>query len=307
MFYVIGGSNIDIYCKSDKELILKDSNPCKLSYSFGGVARNVVENLSNLHERICFISAFGNDHFGEAIKNDLIKRNVDLSYCLTVDGYSTSTYIAILNENDMFVGVNDMSVLNKLDKKHLSVLCDVVKDDDLLFLDTNLDRELIEYILKNIKGIKVCDAISANKVIKLDGLTKYLNCLKLNELEAKTLSKKDLSTKEEIVAYIKSLINDGLKEVLITGKDYLYIGNNEQIVKYKHNAYRQKPVNVSGAGDALISYYMAMRYKGKSIEDAARIGITASVLTVDENKSVKDMDLNFVLEKSKEIIIEKEN
>ena len=129
----------------------------------------------------------------------------------------------------------------------------------------------------------------------------------MNELEAKTLSKKDLNTKEEIVAYIKSLISDGLKEVLITGKDYLYIGNNEQIVKYKHNAYRQKPVNVSGAGDALISYYMAMRYKGKSIEDAARIGITASVLTVDENKSVKDMDLNFVLEKSKEIIIEKEN
>ena len=43
--YVIGGANIDIQGYSHKPLMFQDSNVGSVSYSYGGVARNIAENL----------------------------------------------------------------------------------------------------------------------------------------------------------------------------------------------------------------------------------------------------------------------
>ena len=307
MFFVIGGANIDIYCKSDKDLVMKDSNPCKISFTYGGVARNVVENLHNLNEDISFVTAFGDDYFADGMIKDLEKKDIDLSFSIRVPNYTSSIYMAVLNVDDLFIGMNDMSVISKLSKENIDFLARYVKEDDYLFIDTNLDKELIEYILNNVKGVKVCDAISANKVVKLRGLTNKLDCLKMNLLEAETLSEKPLFLETETIKYIKDLVNEGIKEVLITGKDFLYVGSKDGVSKYSHNAYREEPVNVSGAGDALIAYYMSARSKGLSIDEASKRGLVASILTVDVNAPTRKMDLDFVLEEAKSINITKED
>ncbi|MEA4820923.1 MAG: PfkB family carbohydrate kinase, partial [Erysipelotrichales bacterium] len=54
--YVIGGANIDIQGTPFEKLKYKDSNPGIISYSFGGVARNVAENLARLGDNVNFIS-----------------------------------------------------------------------------------------------------------------------------------------------------------------------------------------------------------------------------------------------------------
>lgn len=306
MFFIIGGANIDIYCKSNKELIMKDSNPCKISFTYGGVARNVVENLHNLNEDISFVTAFGDDYFADGMIQDLEKKDVDLSFAIRVPNYSSSIYMAVLNVDDLFIGMNDMSVISKISKENIDFLSKYVKDDDYLFIDTNLERELIEYILDNVKGIKVCDAISASKVVKLRGLVNKLDYLKMNLLEAETLSEKPLFLETETIEYIKDLVNEGVKEVLITGKNFLYVGSKDGVSKYIHDAYREKPVNVSGAGDSLIAYYISARSKGLSIDEASKRGLVASILTVDSNNPVRKMDLDFVLEEAKSINITKE-
>lgn len=306
MFFIIGGANIDIYCKSNKELIMKDSNPCKISFTYGGVARNVVENLHNLNEDISFVTAFGDDYFADGMIQDLEKKDVDLSFAIRVPNYSSSIYMAVLNVDDLFIGMNDMSVISKISKENIDFLSKYVKDDDYLFIDTNLERELIEYILDNVKGIKVCDAISASKVVKLRGLVNKLDYLKMNLLEAETLSEKPLFLETETIEYIKDLVNEGVKEVLITGKDFLYVGSKDGVSKYIHDAYREKPANVSGAGDSLIAYYISARSKGLSIDEASKRGLVASILTVDSNDPVRKMNLDFVLEEAKSINITKE-
>lgn len=306
MFFIIGGANIDIYCKSNKELIMKDSNPCKISFTYGGVARNVVENLHNLNEDISFVTAFGDDYFADGMIKDLEKKDVDLSFAIRVPNYSSSIYMAVLNVDDLFIGMNDMSVISKISKENIDFLSKYVKDDDYLFIDTNLERELIEYILDNVKGIKVCDAISASKVVKLRGLVNKLDYLKMNLLEAETLSEKPLFLETETIEYIKDLVNEGVKEVLITGKNFLYVGSKDGVSKYIHDAYREKPANVSGAGDSLIAYYISARSKGLSIDEASKRGLVASILTVDSNDPVRKMDLDFVLEEAKSINITKE-
>lgn len=306
MFFVIGGANIDLYCKSDKELILKDSNPCKMSFSFGGVARNVVENLRNLNEDVSFVSAFGDDYFADGMIKDLERRDVDLSFSIRCSGFSSSIYMAILNENDMFIGMNDMSVISQIKKENIDFLAKYVNEDDYVFIDTNLDHDLIEYILNNVKGIKVADAISANKAVKLQGLTDKIDCLKMNLLEAKALSQRPLYLETETIEYMKDLVNEGTKEVLITGKNYLYVGNKDGVFKFNHDAYRPKPVNVSGAGDALIAYYMSAKNKGLDTDGASKQALIASVLTVDDENAVRDMNLDVINKEAEKINITKE-
>ena len=58
---VIGGSNVDYIAKSDSEFKLKDSNTGILNVSFGGVGRNITENLLRLKNDVTFFTSIGND------------------------------------------------------------------------------------------------------------------------------------------------------------------------------------------------------------------------------------------------------
>jgi pseudouridine kinase len=55
-FHLIGGANIDILGKSFESLRPSDSNPGKVSISFGGVARNIAQTLTNIESPVA-------DHF----------------------------------------------------------------------------------------------------------------------------------------------------------------------------------------------------------------------------------------------------
>lgn len=72
---VIGGSNIDFSSRSDNPLIRGDSNIGKRTISFGGVGRNVCENLAHLHDSVSFITAIGKDSRGQERKK-IWKRGV---------------------------------------------------------------------------------------------------------------------------------------------------------------------------------------------------------------------------------------
>lgn len=306
MFYVIGGANIDLHCKVETGLIMRDSNPGHISFSMGGVARNVAVNLAHLKEEVSFLTAFGIDGFADELINDLRRRDIDLSFSLRSDKYPTSMFVAILDKEDMSVGVNDLSVIQEINKEAIDSLSSVVTDEDYVFLDTNHSEEMIDYILNNVKGYKVCDAISANKVIKLKNLTGKLDILKMNLLEAEKLNGSTLFNDNLIVSFISKLIESGTKEVLISGKNYVYVGTKDEIAKYSHDAYNDTPVNTLGAGDALISYYAYGRKKGDSVEKAISLALAASVLSTYVEEATVPNEIEEIIDKANKIRIEKE-
>ena len=57
----IGGANMDIHGRSDRQLIMRDSNPGSLHTSLGGVCRNICENLARLGETVRLITVVGDD------------------------------------------------------------------------------------------------------------------------------------------------------------------------------------------------------------------------------------------------------
>ena len=64
---VVGASNVDYVALSNNKLIRKDSNIGKLNITFGGVGRNIVENLAILEDDVSFITFLGNDGFGKEL------------------------------------------------------------------------------------------------------------------------------------------------------------------------------------------------------------------------------------------------
>ena len=112
--YIIGGANIDIQGISVNDIKLYDSNIGKISYSFGGVARNIAENLSRLNHQVSFISVFAQDEFGKQLLSSCHELNIDTSMSIIDPKAVSSVYLAVLDNNcDMLVGIIDMDILKK--------------------------------------------------------------------------------------------------------------------------------------------------------------------------------------------------
>lgn len=290
--YVIGGTNVDIYAKSERELVIKDSNISKINFSFGGVGRNIVENLANLNTDVCFVTAIGADTFGKDILTNLHNNHVDVHHSLVVEGYNTSTYMAVLNKDDMYLGMCDTSVLDdNLKVEIIDKLALEITDEDFIIFETNLSKSVIEAICHKLKGTKVVDAISTNKVDKLKDVLDKLDVFKLNKYEAEKISGITINSQDDIKTIIKYLNEKGVKKVLISNGSKLYVGTSDKITKYEHFAFSDNPVNVTGAGDSLLASYSYALFEGYEENQTAAFGISAAVLTVNDINAVAKLDV----------------
>ena len=111
---VIGGANIDIKARAGGKYIAGTSNPGSVSFTPGGVARNIAHNLGSLGLKVALISAFGSDTAGDIAMGATQAAGVDLSMCLR-DKAATGAYVAVLDEKGELVSaVNDMRILESL-------------------------------------------------------------------------------------------------------------------------------------------------------------------------------------------------
>lgn len=64
---IIGGITTDIEGNPYGQLIMGESNPGKISMSYGGVGRNITENLARLGAEVGFVSVAGDDFTGRGV------------------------------------------------------------------------------------------------------------------------------------------------------------------------------------------------------------------------------------------------
>ena len=102
---VIGGSNVDLKSRTHERAILGTSNPGNTRITWGGVARNVAENLARLGARTTLVSAIGSDELGKQLLADTAAAGVDVSR-VAIDAPATGTYSAVLSaDGELVVGV----------------------------------------------------------------------------------------------------------------------------------------------------------------------------------------------------------
>ena len=111
----IGGANMDIHGRSERQLVMRDSNPGTLHMSLGGVCRNICENLVRLGETVRLITVVGEDVHGRSILEGCRAVGIDMSAAQVIPGERSSSYISIMDgDGDMLLAMSDMHIIKRL-------------------------------------------------------------------------------------------------------------------------------------------------------------------------------------------------
>lgn len=294
--FIVGGANIDISASSNKPLLVHDSNPSKISMSFGGVGRNIAENCALLKENVYFCSVLSNDAFGKSLKDDLLSKNINVDFCDIVDEFNTSMYLAILDENkDMYLGMSDMDILDQLKVSTISRMLDYINKDDILVLDTNLSEEIINYICVNSSCTKVMDPISVRKAYKSKEVLKYIDIFKPNKYESESLCGIYINDIESANKSIDYYLGVGIKEIIISlASEGVLVANSKERYWMHHNSV--EVVNATGGGDAFLAAYITSRNKNKNLIENVKYAIGSAVCTIKSLDTVNEMLCDKIIE-----------
>ena len=279
---LIGGANIDYIATSQYKLLMHSSNIGEIEISYGGVMRNVVENLSRLGNKCVFITAIGDDILGNKLKDYMGALGVDLK--LPKTDKPTSSYLCVNDcDHDMFVGLNDMRIMEDLSPEFICEHKKIIDEYDSVILDSNLSKESLKCIFNECGDKKFyCEAISASKVIKFLPYLDKIYLLKCNINEAKSL----LSSEENAAELTLKILKTGVKKCVITqGKDDIYYGENGQVHFLKVDAVDNITGNTTGCGDAMFAGIIDKLMIGKTLKEAIEFGEELSKLTLETKKA----------------------
>ncbi len=174
---VIGASVVDIFGFSCCDYRAYNSNPGKIKISFGGVCRNIAENLSKVGVNTKLISILGEDDNGKCMLEHSRKIGYDMEDSLILKNATTPTYMAILDEKgEMVSGVADMKSIDKMDSKFIDSKATIIEKSEYTVLDSD-NAKILEYILKKFKGKTkfILDPVSAEKAKNIKHLNKIFS------------------------------------------------------------------------------------------------------------------------------------
>lgn len=296
---VIGGSNIDIQGVPDSTMIARDSNIGKVHISLGGVGRNIAENCARLGISTRLISVVGDDPYGKQILEHANTLNLDMSDALVLKGQSTSMYLSILDEtNDMALAINAMDSIKSLTPEYILKKKHVLDHASLIVLDTNLETNVIETILRLAKCPIYIDPVSTTKAKKITHLLHRIHGLKPNRLEAEVLSGVSMDHPENVA---QILHQKGIEELFISlGKEGVYVSQNGK--GYKVPNPPTHVVNATGAGDAFMAALIYAKMKQLSLEDTVKTALSASALCLESTETIHpELCEEKLMEKRKEL------
>ena len=299
---VVGGANLDIKGYSPN-YISGSSSPGWIEESSGGVARNIAEDLALLGEDVVLLTAVSSDHFGQKLKEETRDVGVDISHfkITSAQQHKTGVYLAHLDQNGDLIGaVNDMRILKEIDSNYLQEKRKIIENSAMIIFDTNLEESTINFLIElcsEKQMIKIADAVSVEKALKLKEKLEYLDYLRGNLDEIEVVL--DIIEFEESGSAQKLSIGDRIKRVgdfyrqhkflpeliISTGKDgAYYLSRDSRGVQLKHfkaaEINDEEIVETTGAGDALTAGLAAGIMNKYSMEEAVKLGIRASALTV---------------------------
>lgn len=295
---VIGGANMDILGFPYKSLTYKDSNPGIIKISSGGVGRNIAENLARLGVSVKLITVLGKDMYGNRIIEESKRIGLDILDSLILEGESTSSYMAILDEKgDMAVSISHMDILNNMTVEFIKSRNSIIEHSMLLVLDTNIPYDVIEYIVTAYRDKAIfLDTVSTAKAKKVKDIIGCFHTIKPNKMEAEILSGIRIDNKDDLISVSKYFLNKGVKRVFITlGSDGVFYTDGSRTGFLKGP--EVKVVNATGAGDAFMAALAYGYIEDIDIEESAKMGIAGSILalihedTINPNMSLENIKL----------------
>lgn len=288
---VMGAVFVDIKGYPDGIYIPAGRNAGRVEQIYGGVSRNVTEDIANCELRPTFISLVDDTAIGGDVIRQLQNHKVDTRFVRQVpDGMGT--WLAVFdNEGDVVASIskrpNLMPILETLEEHGNEIFSQA----DSIVIEVDMDKAIVKKTLALAKKYnKPVYGVVANMSIGLErrDFLKELSAFVCNIQEAGLLFCTDFSenTPEELVDMISQrVIQARIPKLVVTlgsqGAIYADMAGDKglcpaRVVEVK---------DTTGAGDSFCAGLTVGLTYGKSLRQACEIGthLAASVIVTTEN------------------------
>ena len=286
---VLGASIVDIFGFCGRSYAQRDSIPGHVKVSFGGVCRNIAENLARVGVKTEFISILGDDENGKAILEHSRRLGYNMENSVFLEGQSTPTYMAILNQNgEMESAVVDMDSLNKMTPSFIDEKREVFENSEYVVVGSD-GPELLEYILKKYEGKCkfILDPVSAKKAEEIRHLIKYFHTIKPNRFETEALCEFKIESDEDLRKAGRFFIEQGVKNVFISlDSDGIYYITSEGEEGTLACCEAINVKNVTGAGDSFVAGIGYGYMNNLSIKDTLKYAVAMSIITITHEETI---------------------
>jgi pseudouridine kinase len=283
----VGAANLDRKLRSIATLVPRTSNPAGAVESFGGVARNIAENLARLGTQVALLTAVGKDSSGAALLAHAETLGIDTRATLKLEGAASGTYTAVLDrDGEMVVALADMALYERLDPAFVAGRQSLLAGAALVVADLNLPLDTVDALVRSARALDaalVLVAVSEPKMARLPRVLDGVSLLILNAGELATRVGRALAGEAELEAAMREVQAQGVRDLVVTrGAKGVLLTAPGRIVHLPAPAARV--VDVTGAGDAFAAAVCWSLLQGDGgtddLELACRRGLALSALTL---------------------------
>ncbi|HEX3467586.1 MAG TPA: PfkB family carbohydrate kinase [Candidatus Elarobacter sp.] len=288
----IGGALVDRKFHLDGSSERDAPSACgRTVVSFGGVARNVAENLARLGLRARLISLAGDDRDGRALLDDLVAHGIDASEVARVADASTAQYLAVIDPaGELAFELADTTIFERLDAARVARAQSAFAPAAWVFAETNLLADAVAVLVAGARGASyrlALDAVSVPKASRLPAELSGCEIVFLNVAEARSYLDGSPPSAESCAAAIRArgansaVVMDGAAGVVVAAGDRV-----ERIPA----ARAARVADVTGAGDALVATTLRRLCAGDDLVTAVAAGTQAAARTIETDRTVHAND-----------------
>jgi len=287
---VVGAAGLDLKVQPRTAVIEPArSNPGLIRWGWGGVARNIAENLARLSVEVHLVTAVGDDWWGHMLLSQLRDLGINTDACIVSNEHPTGSYVALSHlDKQPWVSFDDMAVMREITPGHLFRLRGLVRDADIVCIDANLSVRTLQTLfrLTSEYDIPVCaDPTAALLAHRLHPYLPQIVAITPDLAEAEALVGQKLQEDEDIGAAARRLVQSGVDLAIITlGAAGLYYATSAESGRIP--PFPVEVVDITGAGDALTAAVAYGLLEGMSPEETVRLGTAAAAQTITCHETV---------------------
>jgi pseudouridine kinase len=289
----IGAANLDRKLRTLAALQMGTSNPASAEEVFGGVARNIAENLARLGVPAALLTVFGDDAAGAALQAHAEAAGIDTRGSLRLANTCSGTYTAVLDERgEMVLALADMQLYDALTAPFLAGRAPQRAAAALTVADLNLPLDAVAALLADALRDSVplvLVAVSQPKMRHLPLDLRGLHLLILNRGELEARVGHALPDQAAVRAACLAVQAQGARHVVVTCAGAgVYYSCADGVAHLP--ALEVQTVDVTGAGDAFAAAVCWSLYQSSDdLKLACRRGLKLAAMTLESDATVSPL------------------